>query len=170
MGVFFEFDRVESFTVGTVGRPGHRVFLLQVRADNQRVIVKCEKQQAVAIAQYLRKVLNDLPPPPDRPMQEAMELVGDLQPSFALGPIGLGYDQQNDRMLVQLEELLPTNDDGDIDPEAAADRGHVRLYLSRGQAVAFCEHADQVAAAGRPTCVWCGGPVDPDGHPCPRMN
>jgi uncharacterized repeat protein (TIGR03847 family) len=170
MGVFFEFDRVESFTVGTIGRPGQRVFLLQVRAGDERVTVKCEKQQAVAIAQYLRKVLSDLPPPSERPMQAAMELVGDVQPSFALGPIGLGYDQQNDRMLVQLEELVPTNDEGDVDAEAAADRGHVRLYLSRGQAVAFCEHADQLAAAGRPPCVWCGGPVDPDGHPCPRMN
>jgi hypothetical protein len=25
-------------------------------------------------------------------------------------------------------------------------------------------------AAGRPNCRWCGFPIDPDGHPCPRMN
>ena len=24
--------------------------------------------------------------------------------------------------------------------------------------------------AGRPDCQWCGNPIDPDGHACPRMN
>ena len=46
----------------------------------------------------------------------------------------------------------------------------VRLFLSRGQAWAFVEHTEEVVAAGRPTCMWCSGPIDPDGHPCPRMN
>ena len=50
------------------------------------------------------------------------------------------------------------------------DRGHVRLYVTRSQAAAFCEYADELVAAGRPNCQWCGNPIDPDGHPCPRMN
>ena len=54
MGVFFEFDDVDAFTVGTVGRPGERTFFLQARGNGQRVTLKCEKQQAAAIAQYLR--------------------------------------------------------------------------------------------------------------------
>ena len=53
---------------------------------------------------------------------------------------------------------------------SAADRGHIRLYMTRSQAAAFCEHADELVAAGRPSCQWCGNPIDPDGHPCPRMN
>ena len=89
-----------------------------------------------------------------------------------LGPIGLGYDRGNDRLLVQLEELV-AGDVDDTDEEAddeSVDRGHVRLYVTRGQAAAFCDHADEVVAAGRPSCIWCGNPMDPDGHPCPRMN
>ena len=62
MSVFYEFDEVNAFTVGTVGRPGERTFLIQVRTDDQRVTVKCEKQQTAAIVQYLRRVLADLPP------------------------------------------------------------------------------------------------------------
>jgi 5-methylcytosine-specific restriction endonuclease McrA len=27
-----------------------------------------------------------------------------------------------------------------------------------------------VVAAGRPTCQFCGQPIDPDGHICPRSN
>ena len=30
--------------------------------------------------------------------------------------------------------------------------------------------AEQVVAAGRPPCMWCALPIDPDGHICPRMN
>ena len=94
---------------------------------------------------------------------------------FVLGPVGLGYDRGNDRLLVQLEELLPSTGDEDDDDEDAvvdddADRGHVRLYVTRSQAAAFCEYADELVAAGRPNCQWCGNPIDPDGHPCPRMN
>jgi uncharacterized repeat protein (TIGR03847 family) len=169
MSVFYEFDEVSAFTVGTVGRPGERTFLLQARAADQRVTVKCEKQQTAAIVQYLRRLLADLPPAEDRPMSGTLELREPLDPAFVLGPIGLGYDRSNDRVLIQLEEV------GDLDEEGEPvdgddDRGHVRLYLSRGQAAAFCDHADGIVEAGRPACQWCAFPMDPDGHDCPRMN
>ena len=168
MSVFYEFDEVNAFTVGTVGRPGERTFLIQARTDDQRVTVKCEKQQTAAIVQYLRRVLADLPPADERPMPGAFELRDPVDPAFVLGPIGLGYDRSNDRVLIQLEEIGEVDDEGEpIDDD---ERGHVRLYLSRGQAAAFCDHADQVVEAGRPTCQWCGFPIDPDGHDCPRMN
>lgn len=171
MSVYYEFDDVSAFTVGTVGRPGERTFLLQARTGDERVTVKCEKQQVTAIAQYLRRVLSDLPPPEDRPLP--FELRDPGEQSFVLGPIGLGYDRGNDRLLVQLEELVPST--GEDDDEVAVvsedpDRGHVRLYVTRSQAAAFCEYADELVAAGRPNCQWCGNPIDPDGHPCPRMN
>lgn len=168
MSVFYEFDDVAAFTVGTVGRPGERTFLLQARADGQRVTVKCEKQQTAAIVQYLRRVLADLPPAEDRPMSGALELRDPTDPAFVLGPIGLGYDRSNDRVLIQLEEIGEVDEEGE--PIEDDDRGHVRLYISRGQAAAFCDHADQIVEAGRPACQWCSLPMDPDGHDCPRMN
>jgi uncharacterized repeat protein (TIGR03847 family) len=168
MSVFYEFDEVSAFTVGTVGRPGERTFLLQARSDGQRVTVKCEKQQTAAIVQYLRRVLADLPPAEDRPMSGTLELREPLDAAFVLGPIGLGYDRSNDRVLIQLEEIGEVDEEGE--PIEDDDRGHVRLYLSRGQAAAFCDHADGVIEAGRPACQWCAFPMDPDGHDCPRMN
>ena len=168
MSVFYEFDEVSAFTVGTVGRPGERIFLQQARADGQRVTVKCEKQQTAAIVQYLRRVLADLPPAEDRPMSGALELRDPLDAAFVLGPIGLGYDRSNDRVLIQLEEVSEVDEEGE--PVENDDRGHVRLYLSRGQAAAFCDQADSVVEAGRPACQWCAFPMDPDGHDCPRMN
>jgi uncharacterized repeat protein (TIGR03847 family) len=175
VSVFFEFDEVDSFSATAIGEPGSRVFYLHARAGRQRVTVKCEKQQVTAISQYLRRVLSDLPPPEDRPMPGALDL-GDREledQAFVLGPIGLGYDRGNDRVLVQLEELVASDvddDDEEEDADANPDRGHIRLYVTRSQAAAFCDHADEVVAAGRPMCMWCGFPIDPDGHPCPRMN
>jgi uncharacterized repeat protein (TIGR03847 family) len=172
---FYEFDEVDTFTAAAIGEPGARVFYLHARAGQQRVTVKCEKQQVTAIAQYLRRVLSDLPPPEDRPLP--VELRDPGEQAFVLGPIGLGYDRGNDRLLVQLEELVaPTGDEPDEADEDRSlgaedpDRGHVRLYVTRSQAAAFCDRADELVAAGRPSCPWCGNPIDPDGHPCPRMN
>jgi uncharacterized repeat protein (TIGR03847 family) len=199
VSVFYEFDEVDAFTTGALGRPGERTFYLQIRAGRQRVSVKCEKQQVAAIAAYLRRVLVDLPPPEDRPMPGALELTTPVDPVFVLGPIGLGYDRTGDRLVVQLEELVIGDDelddlddvDEDLlaalgievpedaddpeddlvdDPDDEPDGGTIRIYVSRSQAAAFCDHAEAVIAAGRPTCQWCSRPIDPDGHPCPRMN
>ena len=170
MGVFYEFDEVDAFTVGAIGRPGQRVFVLQARRGATRVTVKCEKQQVSAISDYLSKVLEDLPAPSDKPMPAAMELAAPVDAVFVLGPIGLGYDKSSDRLLVQLEELVPVDDEGEPEPDSLDGRGHLRLFLTRSQAHAFCAHADTIVAAGRPDCVWCSLPIDPDGHRCPRMN
>lgn len=184
---FYEFDEVEEFSASAVGEPGSRIFFLNARSGDQRVSVRCEKQQVKAIANYLRQVLSDLPPPENRPMIARGDAITPVDHEFVLGPVGLGYDRSNDRLLVQLEEMLDADlatadddtDDDDDDEQSApavpaaddlADRGHIRFYVTRSQADAFCDHADQLVAAGRPPCMWCGHPIDPDGHPCPRMN
>jgi uncharacterized repeat protein (TIGR03847 family) len=166
-GAYFEFEEVDSFTTGAIGKPGARTFFLQARQGHTRVAVKCEKQQVSAIVQYLRTVLHDLPPADDRPVPDALELTEPVEQAFVLGPIGLGYDRTSDRLVVQLEEIAPVDEEGVT--EEGHD-GHIRLYVTRGQAAAFCDHADHVVAAGRPDCRWCSLPIDPDGHACPRMN
>ena len=54
-----------------------------------------------------------------------------------LGPIGLGYERSTDRMLVQLEEFVPVDEEGEQDPEEVEDRGRVRMFLTRGQVQAL---------------------------------
>jgi uncharacterized repeat protein (TIGR03847 family) len=176
MTAFYEFDEVDEFSATAIGEPGSRVFYLSARHGRQRVTVRCEKLQVKAISTWLRNVLNDLPPSENRPLMATSDLGAAPEHVFVLGPIGLGYDRVNDRLLVQLEELVDSDlgdDEGDDDRRDEADttdRGHIRFYVTRGQADAFCEHADRVVAAGRPPCQWCGSPIDPEGHACPRMN
>ena len=147
------------------------VFYLQARRGGTRVTIRCEKQQAAAIAQYLRRVLNDLPDPTDKPMPAAMELAAPVEAAFVLGPVGLGYDRASDKVLVQLDEVGEFDENGEpLDDDDESDRGHLRVFITRSQAAAFCEHTDTVVAAGRPPCRWCSLPIDPSGHACPRMN
>jgi uncharacterized repeat protein (TIGR03847 family) len=171
-------DDVDVFTTGTVGRPGSRVFFLQIRSGGRRFDLKCEKAQVAAISRYLENVLQDLPPPEDRPMPAAMDMAPPTGDGFILGSIALGYDAHGDRVVIRLDEVGgPDDDDSDLDGPGIElgldpndDLGTIRIAVTRGQAAAFLEHADRVVAAGRPPCRWCGGPIDPDGHPCPRMN
>lgn len=167
MSIWYEFEELDSFTTGAIGQPGQRTFFLQIRAGHQHIAVKCEKQQVAAMADYLNKVLVDLPPPEDRPMPAALELRDPVEAEFVLGTIGLGYEPGADRIVVQLDEMVPTDDEG---TPLVEDQSQIRVHLSRGQAVAFCEHATGVVEAGRPPCRWCQEPIDPDGHACARMN
>jgi uncharacterized repeat protein (TIGR03847 family) len=111
-----------------------------------------EVEAASRAIDYLRKVMSDLPSPADQPLPAAMELAEPVDPVFVLGPIGLGYDRDNDRVLVQLEEVVPVDEEGEPDPEAVEDRGHLRVFLTRGQAAALCSHTETIVAAGRPPC------------------
>ena len=166
MGVFYEFEEVDGFAAGAVGEPGQRVFYVQARHGGMTVSVKCEKQQVAAIGDYLLRVLHDLPTPEPSATNGADFHLPD-DPAFVLGPVGLGYDRESDRLLVQLEEIDLSDEDTETE---ALDRGHLRVYITRGQAAAFCRHVAELIAGGRPPCQWCDGPLDPTGHACPRMN
>lgn len=166
----YEFDDVDAFTAGAVGEPGRRVFFLQARSGGKVVTLKCEKQQVQALGDYLRRLLNDLPPAPDRPLAEAMEPRRPDEVDWVVGPMGLAFDADVDRFVLMIEQVIPVDDEGEPEPEALDDQGHLRLRLTRGQAIAFCDRAGELVKAGRPDCIFCGRPKNPDGHACPRMN
>ena len=46
----------------------------------------------------------------------------------------------------------------------------VALEKQPGTARAFVKRTEQVLEAGRPSCPFCGVPVDPEGHLCVRAN
>ena len=170
--IFREFSEADSFTCAAFGEPGQRTFVLQIRHDGERLTVKCEKQQVAALSQYLRQLLADAPDVVDRPLDESMQVATPFDVDFVLGTVGIAYDPRNDRVVIQIDEIV-MNDEDDVEQPALTDEplgDRVRIHISRGQAWAFCEHADDVVAAGRPSCLFCGRPVNIDGHACPRMN
>lgn len=182
MTFFAEFDHVDVLTTGAVGVPGRRTFYLQARAGTRAVSVRCEKQQAAAISQYLRRALKHLPVPEGQPPRNVMNLTEPIDEAFVLGAVALEFNRSGDHFVLHLREFAAPEDDldeDDIDDEATnfepdddddENGSRVRITLNRAQAMAFCEHTDRVVSAGRPDCVYCERPVDPDGHFCPRMN
>ena len=98
-----------------------------------------------------------------RSVTEHLELV--LSDAVASAPLEVSLLGTVGCVLAQDVEV---DDDGEpIDDDL---RGKVRLFLTRSQASAFCQQADHVVSAGRAPCHWCGQPINPDGHACPRMN
>lgn len=157
----FDLREPDRFTAGAVGEPGARVFFLQAVEGTQVVSLRLEKQQVGALGQYLQGVLNDLPVVPVTERPSDMDLVEPVVAEWVVGTLGVAYDTESDRIVLQADELV------DEDEE---DGGLARFHLTRAQVMAFCEHADSLVAAGRPPCPICGQPMDPDGHVCPRSN
>jgi uncharacterized repeat protein (TIGR03847 family) len=166
----YDLGDVDAFTTGAVGEPGRRVFYLQVRLGRRHLSFKCEKQQVARLGEYLHRLLADLAAPQDAPLPGTSELNVPVEPEWIVGPIGVAYDSDLDRFVVVLEEAVPVDEEGNPDPELEESKGTARLLVTRGQASVFSARANEVVAAGRPTCRFCGLPMDPDGHHCPRMN
>jgi uncharacterized repeat protein (TIGR03847 family) len=165
----FDLPSPDVFTAGTVGPPGQRVFYLQARDGDLVVTVRCEKQQVAALAEYFDGLLEDLDPSPYGLAAHDLELVEPVHALWTVGPIGVAYDEPDDRIIVVLEELVdeePESDDDDDEHSGAT----VKVRLDRAQVSSFVRHSRELVASGRPPCRFCGLPMDPEGHPCPRMN
>lgn len=167
MGSSFDLPEPDRFTAGTVGPPGQRVFYLQARAGAQVVTLRLEKAQVAALAEYLASVLVDLPTPDPDSLPEDLELVEPVVAEWVVGQIGVVFDEERDRMLVQAEELL---DEAAEEPGDEPDQGVARFGLTRSQVAAFVGRAAELVAAGRPPCELCGRPKDPVDHMCIKTN
>ena len=168
----YDLPSPDVVTAGTVGPPGQRAFYVQVRDDDLVVTLRCEKQQVAALAEYLGGLLEDLEPAPFGVSPSDLDLRVPVEELWTVGTIGVAYDEPGDRIVVVFEELGEADDDEDDDDELdpVSTSASVRVRLTRAQAAAFVRHGRELVAAGRPPCRFCGLPLDPDGHACPRMN
>lgn len=174
MNSSFDLPEVRSFAVGTEGPPGRRVFYLQAVSGDQVITLRLEKQQVALLADYLERLLTsyEFEPATSSPMPE---LISPLLPEWTVGSMMVAIDEARGKVVVIAEELdlsdpdVDDDDDDDLDDDED-DGSQARICLDRGQVEAFVIGARDVIAGGRPSCRFCGGPIDPDGHMCPRMN
>ena len=148
----------ERLCVGTVGPVGGRLFLLQAREGETLLTLKMEKLQVAAMAETLAQVIKDQQRPGHLPDNQALEQPTD--PAWAVGTIGVSFDEAEDRVVLVIEELVSEGEVGAI----------ARVSVTREQAAAFSIQATRLVEAGRPPCPLCGSPLDPSGHECPRTN
>ena len=161
MSESYDLPTVDRITVGAVGPPGQRLFLLQARQGVEVVTLKLEKVQVAALSQSLAKLLPSLTQPQGLP--EDLELEEPAEPKWVVGTLGVGYDEESDRILLIAEELTAEDED-DVMASVA------RFGTTREQVAALAIRGTQLVEAGRPSCPLCGYPLDPSGHACPRTN
>lgn len=154
----YELNDVDRVTVGAVGEPGRRVFLLQARQGGELVTLKLEKGQVRALCEYLGELLGGLARPGHLP--EDLELQEPADPEWVIGALGITYVEDLDRLLLLAEEAVAEDDVGE----------EARLFITREQASALAIRGTQLVEAGRPPCPLCHYPLDPAGHVCPKTN
>lgn len=176
-----DFDPPNRFVAGTVGQPGERTFFLQA-VDAARVVsVSLEKVQVAALAERVDQVLDevrrqegagsDIPVAPAPGSEDLDPLATPLLEDFRVGTIGLAWDPEERRLVIEAQAMVPGEEAADLVPDDATEGPDLlRVHLAPGQARAFARRALQVVSAGRPSCPLCGLPIDPEGHVCPRQN
>jgi len=152
--VNYVFDAPDRVMVGTLGEVGQRLFLLQARQGRRLVIVKCEKLQLVALVEWLARVLDDLGRPGHLPDDLALE--PEYEVDLVAGDITVLLNEANRSVSVSIASV--EEDDT------------LELTLSAEWAGALAIAITRLVEAGRPLCPLCGGPLDPQGHDCPRTN
>jgi uncharacterized repeat protein (TIGR03847 family) len=160
---------VDHITTDAIGPKGQRVFYLQGTKDDQVVTLIAEKFQiqslAVGAEQFLAEIAEKFPEIPDALAdfdESIMRIDPPVDPVFRLADIGLGYNAEDDLVVLVIHELLP---DGSED-----DPGVVRLWCTRDQLRALGRWGMEVASRGRPICPQCGQPEEPEGHFCVKKN
>lgn len=162
-----EFSRPERFIAGTVGEPGERAFYLQVRSSYRLFSVAVEKAQVQAIIARLDVMVAEIRksnplisiekfPSDDAPLESPVES------EFQVGAMSLSWDEVSALICIELYELEEDEEDstGEV----------VEINISLGMATAFTARSKAVVNAGRLPCPFCGIPIDPRGHLCPRAN
>jgi len=163
----FEFTTPTRFVAGTVGEPGERAFYLQIRDSSRLISVAVEKAQVQAMVSRLEVMIAEIRksnplimvekfPTDDAPLESPIDS------EFQVGAMSLAWDEDSKMICVELFEL--EDDEEDSEGEVVA------VNISLAMATAFTVRSKAVVNAGRLPCPFCGIPIDPRGHLCPRAN
>jgi uncharacterized repeat protein (TIGR03847 family) len=169
----FSFDPPDRFACGAIGQPGQRTFFLQAAKGEQVVSVALEKVQVAVLAERMAALLLGLRNEGvevdwDQPTAP-LPLVEPVHEDFRVGALTLGWDTERRQVLIEAREVSDEDED-DAATSLADAPDMVRVSLQPAEAQAFVSRALAVVQAGRPLCPYCGEPLDPNGHFCPRRN
>ncbi|HEY8117478.1 MAG TPA: DUF3090 family protein [Actinomycetota bacterium] len=184
-----DLERVDRITAGAVGEPGERTFFLQAREGDRSITILVEKEQVELLGTSILEILATVGRETgEGPPSDELGLEPPLEPLWRAGRLSIGYAEERDLMLLEIEELVELEDGPEDEPDVEEDEAddepvgapltetdgpepdRVRLWATREQMLALARHGAAVAERGRPRCRYCGNPIDPDGHMCPAMN
>ncbi|MXW26121.1 MAG: DUF3090 family protein [Dehalococcoidia bacterium] len=159
-----EFGPVQHLSADAVGQPGQRRFRLRaISQGGTYAFVWMEKEQLAAIGEAIETTLEhaevDLDPFGPGEPEPVFPLEANLDLDVRAGRLSLGLNEETRRIVIVGAEA-PTETEGEA----------VSLEFDFDTARRLRAQINEVVAAGRPPCQFCGAPVDPEGHVCPRSN
>lgn len=192
--VVHNFEKPERFVAGTVGSPGERTFFLQASTRGEVTSVALEKEQVSVLAERLDMLLDEalrrsegdsrIPAVAPTGMHDGRPLDQPIEEEFRVGTITLAWDSDAGLVVIELfpvsEENITEGEETDEGPTVSEAEPEVEVEIEASEVMivrlepayarSFVRRAQSVVEAGRPSCPFCGGPIDPDGHVCPRAN
>lgn len=168
------FESPDRFIIGTVGVPGEREFFLQVRDGGEVRSFALEKSQAAALGERFAEILRELDQTTGASDDDADSLETPVDSEFTVGVMSISWRPESQDLLFEAQAVTH---EGSADPigelilddiESAPDI--LRVTLDCRKARGFVKRTNHVVAAGRQPCIFCGSPINPGGHLCPRAN
>ena len=168
-----EFNFPERFLAGTVGMPGERTFFLQAVDGRRNVAVSLEKSQLNLLSERIVALLKEIKIGKaqdfSRKGRPIPNLITPFSEEFRVGALSLTWNPQARELII---EAQAGEESEIIEMEEGAENGPalLRVTISVADALTFALDAFALIGAGRPPCQFCGAPLDPQGHLCPRAN
>lgn len=176
--IVYEFNPVERFVAGTVGAPGDRTFFIQARTGSRVVSVVVDKSQVIALGERTKIMLREIKKSDPTVFVKAVDvddapLEQPIFEEFRAGVIAMAWDAENSLIVYELREMTSSDDGVEeevVFSEKDLSTDLLRVHVSPTQAASFSKRCLSLASAGRMPCPFCGIPIDPSGHLCPRSN
>src|SRR6476620_11195796 len=174
-----DFDPADRFVPCTDNHAGQRAFCLQASTGPLVVTVAGEKQQVSILADRINDVLDQLAPvaavEPGEPggvPEDTEPLQTPFDEDWRVQTLSLAWHEDRQKVVIECHDHDPDEVDEDADDEEVGPLGRnsIRVALAPAEARAFARRTNALVAAGRPPCPFCGNPLDPTGHVCPRAN
>jgi len=170
----YRFDNPDKVLIGTIGVPGEREFYLQVQDASRIYSFALEKSQAQALADRFSEILREAKIGRSNANRDTAPLDTPIESEFELGVMAITWKYET--QLISFEAQGITGSSGeqvfqDLVADDELDAPPIlRITLTPTQVQSFVQRAFNVIKAGRQPCIFCGGPINLDGHICPRAN
>ena len=177
----FDFKAIDAIDAESIGSPGKRTFRVRIIRGDESASLWVEKQQLAALGEAIPRLIEQLNDPDQHPDVDARPISyfpDDPTVEFKVGRLALGYAAQEDRLVLVAHDLASEVEEGegeedDLEGEEEIQDSDLPTFscrFTREQARFLSNACADAVAGGRPACMLCHRPMDPEGHMCPRAN
>ena len=157
---------VDSLTPESIGEPGQRTFRITATSSRGEAIVWMEKEQLFQIGVSVKQLTATRKEP-----SQPAEFVPDspagpfpIAAEFKTGELALKHDGASDVFTLEAKSGESDEENPSTEPDS------VQFSFTRRLGEQMADRALEIVAAGRRPCPLCGGPINPDGHFCVKVN